>query len=429
MNRRKFVAHSALGALAASTVAEEAAARQKSAERAATAKRTAGAQKKVAPSDTISVGFIGVGSRGLELVRYMSRIPGVRIAALCDIYEPRFAPALALAGAKTPIHRDYRKLLEQSALDAVVVATPPHLHAEQFTAALESGRHLYGEKSMAKTVDECNRIVKAVERSGKQCQVGHQFRYATWFHDVIRRVREGEIGTVTQINGYWYLDNDWRRPVPDPKFERLINWRMYKEFSGGLMTELGSHQMDFANWFFDQMPESVVGSGSIASLRDGRETDDNVQAVFRYPDGRMFIFSVLLNHYKSACEMWVYGTRGSVSVTLEGATFYYKTKAEDKKKVTAEVIERGVPTGASYSVANERPDLGTGYGVLIPEGAEGNPNFVACESFFENIRANKRPFANERVGWRSGVNAILANRAINEGGRITFAEHVKTMPT
>jgi predicted dehydrogenase len=408
MNRRSFVKAISAGALSASVMG-----------------RGIGTTGMAAPSDQIRVGIIGPGSRGQELMRYFLRVPGVRIAGLCDVYEPRFAAARKITGEDTPIYRDHRRLLEARDIDAVIVATPLSFHAEHVVASLQSGRHVYGEKSMGFTVEHCEQIVAAVSHSGKHFQVGHQYRYAPWFQQAIQRVGKGEIGNVTHIYGYWHRNGNWRRPVPDPKFERLINWRMYKEYSGGLTAELGSHFIDFANWLFDATPESVVGSGGIDTYLDGRETNDNLQIIFRYPGGRTFVFSSLTDNAKVGAELWIYGKGGSVEVTLEDATFFYEPKRA-ASPVPEASTERGVPTGATYRTQGEMPYRGPGSPVKIPEGAEGNPNFVACRSFIESLRNNTPSLTDEHVGWSSAVSVCLANEAIAQGRRIIFADHLRT---
>lgn len=412
MNRRSFVTAISAGTLGTAVLAHG-------------AEEIFGREKHpVAPSDQVRLGIIGAGSRGQELMRYFLRVPGVHITGTCDIYEPRFAAARKITGEEMPIYRDHRRLLEARDLDAIVVATPLSLHAQHVIASLQSGRHVYGEKSLGLTLGDCNKIVAAVRKSGKHFQVGHQYRYAPWFKEVIQRVGKGEIGRVTHIYGYWHRNGSWRRPVPDPKFERLINWRLYKEYSGGLMAELGSHQIDFANWVFGAMPESVTGSGGIDTYHDGRETDDNVQVIFRYPGGRSFAFSSLTDNAKAGAAAWIYGKEGSVEVTMEDAIFYYEPKRASSP--VSEVTERGVSTGATYSTKGEMPYRGAGSPVKVPEGTEGNPNLLACKSFIESVRNNVRPFADERVGWGSGVSVCLANQAIEAGRRIMFADHVKT---
>jgi len=378
----------------------------------------------VPASDQIRLGIIGPGSRGQELMRYFLRVRGVRFAGLCDVYEPRFAAAREITGEDTPVYHDHRRLLEARDLDAVIVATPLSFHAEHVIASLQSGRHVYGEKSMGFTVEHCEKIVEAVRRSGKHFQVGHQYRYAPWLQQVVQRVGKGEIGNVTHIYGYWHRNGNWRRSVPDQKFERLINWRMYKEYSGGLTAELGSHLIDFANWVFGATPESVVGSGGIDTYHDGRETNDNVQIIFRYPGGRTLVFSSLTDNAKVGAELWIYGKDGSVEVTMEDAVFYYERKRASSP--VSEITERGVPTGATYSTRGEMPYRGPGSPVKVPDGTEGNPNLAACKSFIESLRNDTRPFADERVGWGSGVSVYLANRAIEAGRRIMFADHLKT---
>ena len=414
MNRRKFVKVISAGALGAAVVGRGVGRGRET--------------RAVPPSDQIRLGIIGAGSRGQELMRYFLRVPGVRMTGLCDVYEPRFPAARKITGEDTPTYLDHRRLLEARDLDAVIVATPLSFHAEHAIASLQSGRHVYGEKSMGFTVGHCEKIVEAVRSSGKHFQVGHQYRYAPWFQQVVQRVGKGEIGSVTHIYGYWHRNGNWRRPVPDPKFERLINWRLYKEYSGGLTAELGSHLIDFANWVFGATPESVVGSGGIDTYHDGRETNDNVQIIFRYPGGRTFVFSSLTDNAKVGAELWIYGRDGSVEVTMEDALFYYEPKRA-ASPVPEATTERGVPTGATYRTRGEMPYRGPGSPVKIPEGAEGNPNFVACRSFIESLRNNTRPFADEGVGWGSAVSVSLANKAIEEGRRITFDAHVRIKPT
>jgi predicted dehydrogenase len=375
--------------------------------------------RAVAPSDRINVGVIGPGSRGQELIRYMLRVPGVRIAALADVYDARFAASRKLTGEETPAFADYRRLVDLRDLDAIVVATPLSLHAEHMVAALRSGRHVYGEKSLGLTVPHCNRILAAARESKKQFMTGHQYRHAPWIQEAIKRVHAGEIGQVTHIHGYWHRNHSWRRPVPDPKLERLINWRMYREFSGGLMAELGSHQIDIANWTFGAPPESVTASGGIDYYKDGRETNDNVEAIFRYPGGGSFVFSSITTNALVGNRLVIYGTTGAVELTIEDATFYFEP-TYPKGPTSGEIIERGVTTGATYATKGEMPYRGPGTTIKVPEGAEGNPNHLATAAFFEAIRGDAKPFADAQVGYNSATAVALANRAIDEGRRLRF---------
>ena len=183
-------------------------------------------QPTVAASDTVRVGIIGAGSRGKHMMRRFLRVPGVRFAAICDIYEPRFAEARKITGEDTPVYDDYRRMLENAELDAVLVTTPLYLHSEHMTAGLERGLHVYGEKAMGFTVEDNHRIVKAAAESPGLFQVGYQYRYAYWYREAVERIHSGEIGRVTHIHAYWHRNYNWRRPLPSPELERLINWRL-----------------------------------------------------------------------------------------------------------------------------------------------------------------------------------------------------------
>ena len=370
-----------------------------------------------ANTDELRVGMIGPGSRGQELLRQLLHVPGVRIAAVCDIYEPRYAQVNRLVGAEVPNTNDYRELLERKDLDVIYVATPVSLHAEHVLAALKTGRPVYGEKAMGFTSDECREIYAAASKPEALFQIGHQYRYAPWVQAAVDAVKKGKIGEPTHVYAYWHRNNDWRRPVPSPdpggNLERLINWRLYRETSGGLVTELGSHHIDVANWVFDAIAERATGMTSIVSYHDGRTVGDNVQAVFSYPGGRRLMFSSLTNNAKMGNELWIYGTEGSVAITIEDATFYYEPKKHPKAAVAgAEVVAHGITTGASYNTQGEMPYRGPGEKLAVT--ATEDPTLTACRAFIECVRAKRQPLANARVGYGSAIAATIANRAVYE---------------
>jgi predicted dehydrogenase len=370
-----------------------------------------------AKTDELRVGVIGPGSRGQELIRQLLHVPGVRIAAICDIYEPRYAQVNRLVGSEVPATKDYRELLGRKDLDAIYVATPVSLHAEHVLAALETGRPVYGEKAMGFTPEECREIYAAATKPGALFQVGYQYRYAPWVRAAVAEVKQGKIGQPTHVYAYWHRNNSWRRPVPSPdpggKLEHLINWRLYRETSGGLVTELGSHQIDIANWVFDAIPERAIGTTSIVRYHDGRTVGDNVQAVFSYPGGRRLVFSSLTDNGMVGDELWIYGTEGSVAITIEDATFYYEPKTHQKPVVRgAEVVTHGITTGASYSTKSEMPYRGPGEKLAVTTTED--PTLTACRSFIECVRTKRQPVANARVGYGSAIAATIANRAVYE---------------
>ena len=377
----------------------------------------------VAPSDWVNVGVIGVGGRGQHMIRMLLRVPGVRITGLCDIYEPRFAEGRKVTGEPTAVYTEYRKLLEARDIDAVLVATPLGLHAEHVIAALDSGRPVYGEKSLGRTVEDCNCIRDAVRRTGRIFQVGLQYHYAPWYQEALRRIGEGRIGKVTHIYACWHRNNSWRRPVPrgqETQLERLLNWRLYREWSGGLLAELGSHQINFANTAFGAMPESAIASGGIDYWKDGREIPDNMQVIFRYPGGRTLEASYITTNRLDGAQERIFGTGGSVVLTHTDAT-YFKEPSDPNSAVPPEIaIHHKLITGPTYSA--EQPYHGKGESPISGEAEDAD--LLACREFIDCIRNKRRPKTDEQVGWTEGVTVALGNRALEEGRRIEFSEYL-----
>ena len=376
----------------------------------------------------VRLGVIGAGSRGQEDLRQFLRVPGVTVTAICDIYPPRSAQVNRLAGAEIPMTASYAELLARHDVDAVLIASPVSLHAEHVIATARSGRPVFGEKALGFTVEDNQRIVDEVLRAKVLFQIGHEYRYAPWVKEAVRRVQKGDIGKPTHIYAYWNRNGDWRRSVPssDPggKLERLINWRLYRETSGGLGTELGSHHIDIANWVFGEQPESVLGTNSICVYHDGRTVGDNVQSVFNYSGGRRLMFSSITDNAKNGNELWIYGTEGSVQITIEDATFYYEKKLSNQptadKPVSKTIVERGVVTGASYSTAGEMPYRGVGERVKAPAT---DPTLDSIRSFVEAVRGEHGIEADVHVGFASGVACAVAHDAVFEERRVPIPKY------
>lgn len=372
-------------------------------------------------ADRVRLGVIGVGSRGKYMMRHFLRVPGVGIEALCDIYPPRLEEGRQVTGTSTPGFADYRQMLERAGrdLDAIVVATPLDRHAEHVIGSLDAGLDVYGEKALAFTVAECDAVVAAVRRTNRVFQVGHQYRYAPWYRQAVERIAAGEIGRVTHVYGYWHRNYDWRRPVPRPELERQINWRLYREHSGGLLAELGSHHIDVANWIFGETPASVIGSGGIDFYPDGRDVFDNIQAVFDYPGGGTLVFSSLIGNHKTGFQLVVYGTGGTVELTLEDGHFFFEP-ARPSSAVPAERAG-GIRSTATLSTAGDMPYRGAGARIELAEHESLDPSFYSAEAFVTAVREGARPIADVEVGRASAVPVALGNRAIRGRERVDFA--------
>jgi predicted dehydrogenase len=395
MDRRTFLQSASATALAATTL-----------------------RASAAPVKPVRLAVIGAGSRGQEDLRHFLDIPGVSIEAICDIYPPRYDQVNRIAGKQVPHTTDYRQLLDRKDLDAILVATPVGCHAEHVIAAANAGLPIFGEKALGFTIDDNHNIVEAVMRNKVLFQIGHEYRYASWAQEAIRRVHAGEIGTPTHCYAYWHRNGNWRRsvPTPDPggKLEHLINWRLYRETSGGLGTELGSHHIDMANWVFGEQPESVLGTNSIVRYHDGRTVGDNVQSIFNYTQGRRLVFSSITDNAKLGCEFWIYGTAGSVQITIEDAYIFYEkgnTNLPTADKPTSKtILQKGVVTGASYSTAGEMPYRGPGEKIVTATNED--PTLASARSFIGAVRGENPVYADIHVGFASGMPCSVAHDAV-----------------
>jgi len=325
----------------------------------------------VSPNSRLNYGIIGTGTEGCTLLRAFTRVPGAHCVATSDIYPPNQKKGIETAGSNPQLYEDYRQLLDRKDIDAVLIATPLNLHASMLLDTLSAGKHVFIEKTMFFKEEEEAPIRKAVAaHPGQIVQVGLQRRSDALYQYAMEMIRAGALGKVMFVRAQWHRNSDWRRPVPDAKFERLINWRMYREYSGGLMAELASHQIDVANWAIGAEPVSVVGTGGIDYWKDGRETCDNAQTIFEYPGGQKLLWSSILCNARYDFNEQIMGDRGTIEITLGKGLFY----TEHVAKVSQGATKENWWAGATVTEAAEQQGL-----PLFPETVPAHEGFVARE--------------------------------------------------
>lgn len=357
-------------------------------------------------SDKIKVGIIGTGQRGAGIATILKEIQNIELTACCDIDADNLKKGLALSAPKAKGYADYRKMLENKELDAVIIATPLYLHYQMAVDALDAGKHIYIEKTMTYDVPQALELVKKVKNSNKVFQVGHQYRYYGMYHRIKEIISQDWLGTITHFESQYNRNSDWRRPVADPKMERQVNWRMYKEFSGGVLAELSAHQIDIVNWMLDSHPLKVVGLGGVDYWKDGRETYDNVRTIYEYKDGiKSSVTSVLTNEY-NGYMMRILGKKGTIEIHREKALFY--AEAQSKQLGTVDGV-----TGATVEA------LQKGEGVLIRfsnrDDKDRDPTAYALMDFAECILTGKKPASNVETGRDVAIAVHMGNQAIASG--------------
>ena len=379
-------------------------------------------------SDRVRLAVIGTGSRGKQLLRLLFEITessNLEIAALCDVYQPHLQETDKMCKEQNMnpvLYNNYEDLLNKEKVDGVIIATPLHQHAHIAIDAMRAGIHVFCEKSMARTLDATKAMYDAHKATGKILQIGHQRLFNPVYLEGMQRIHNGELGKLGQIRAYWHRNNDWRRPVPDKtiEMERFINWRLYKEYSAGLLTELMSHQIQVANWALQKTPVSVTGTGSIVYWKDGREVNDNIALIYSYDDGTQFIYDSMTSNKKYGLEEQIMGHKG----TIEFETNRYYTETPPPAPGILQLLndmESGFFGKVMIGGASWVPETAVKYnGEPIIENTDFYDTALQLEAFAKYIRAGKAPEALIREGYNASIWTMLGEIAIETGEKLTL---------
>lgn len=350
--------------------------------------------KAVSAGSTVQVGVIGTGKRGLGLINMIEQVPGLKVVACCDIIPENLSAAMAKAGTKAKAYTDYEKLLRDKSVDAVIIATPLYLHYPMAINALSAKKHVYVEKSMAFTIEQSLDLVKRVRDSKLVFQVGFQYRNFSLYHKIKEAIQEGWIGKTYSIECQYNRNSDWRYPVNDPKLERVINWRLYKDLCGGPLSELCAHQIDAVNYLIDSRPAKAVGIGGIDLWKDGRGTYDNVRTIYEYENGVKATYTSILSNAFNGYMIRILGNNATIEIGRNKAYIY----GESKKNALG--IVDGV-TGATIANATQGKKMEIEY--LEPGKKAGEPTLDALNDFLDCIINNKKPASNVDTGRDSAI--------------------------
>ena len=351
----------------------------------------------------LNIGIIGCGSRGVGLMHVLKELKDkFQVTALCDILDFRFREAKEAVTNEVKEHNDYRKLLDDKTVPVIVIATPLYLHYQMAADALKAGKHVFLEKTMTYTIQQALDLAKLAKSYPNQVlQIGHQLPYTPLYIKVKEMIAKDYLGKITQIACRYDRHNDWRRPVPDPKLERAINWRMYKEYSGGLTAEILSHQMQYINWALDTHPDEVFSTGGIDYYKDGRETYDNVQVMLRYNEkGIIGNFGSTLANEREGFIFKIKGTKGAVELLFDDGIFY--PEKETKKQL--ETVD-----GVAGATKIEWKKDG---GISIMKEPMKDGTWYAFADFYDCITQKKHPMLDVNQGAKAAITVHLANEAM-----------------
>ena len=359
-------------------------------------------------NDRPAYGWIGTGSRGGSLNRSFQKL-GAQCVAVCDVYEPHLENGRRAAGNSAKAYADHRELLQQNGIDFVVIATPDHHHAPQLFDSLGAAKDVYLEKPLSMSLDESARMIEAVRKTDRVVQIGMQRRSMPFIHKAKKLVDDGALGRISMVKALWNwhfampLDNsplpgklDWerfqggapRRPMEPMRFRW---WRGFFDYSGGNMTDHGTHLMDVVQWMTGAgAPQAAVCLGA-QILMPGGDVPNVFSAVFEYPD---FVATWTLNYRTTHENDWsieFYGERAAMILDRRGCRIY-----KDK--------------GASPEPWSVRGDE-----ELILEEQDRDSADLHMKNFLDCIRTRQQPNCPIEVAARAAAGPHLANLAYRHG--------------
>lgn len=369
-------------------------------------------------NDRIRIGVIGPGARGTDLMREAYEVGkdlNAEIVAICDVWRRNLERAANLVKkwyGREPLkfvaHED---LLANKEVDAVIIATADFQHARHLIDTMKAGKDAYCEKPMANDLAEANECLRIWQQTNCIVQIGTQRRSDGRWAGASELIQSGILGTITRVECQWHFYGPrWRRPndvkeaekdpsqidwhrflmnKPKRPFDphRFVEWRLYRDYSSGLIDQWMSHIIDLVHWLTgEKFPQSAVAHGGIFLWKDGRENEDVITVLFEYPKGFLCSFAASLTNSAGGPEVTIRGTSGSFdsgtwTITGEGG-------GESRLKETVKV--------------------------------KAKPSTSHMRNWLECIRTRQKPNATVEHGYQHSIACIMAAQALWEGKRVTF---------
>jgi predicted dehydrogenase len=402
------------------------------------------------PNDTIRLGHIGVGVQGSGLLDEFKKMPGVKPTVAADLYDGYLLHAKEATGNTIETTKDYRAVLDRKDIDAVVIATPDHLHFRMVLDALDAGKHVYIEKPLTWTLEEGTHIIRAEKSTGKLLQVGSQAKSSALTAKARQLIKDGTLGKVSMIrmsNNRNSAEGAWRYPIPPdastktidwPRFlghlpqrpfdpEVFFRWRCWWEYSGGVATDLFVHLLTHMHEVMAvDAPVSAVSQGGLYRWRDGRTVPDVMNSLFEYEEGFVIDMYVNLNNSRMGEPPTIMGEKGTMIISRGKLMVFpepvpdeaqrYGSRAWPKAMRDEYLRKSGAAVGASGDQFPERP---------LPKEqvieVEAGPSHY--EHFILSLRNGKPSVENATEGHYAAAGAHLANMAFRENCKASWDRH------
>ena len=404
---------------------------------------------KVAANDRIQIALIGAGGMGSGDVASALQIPGVEMVAAADVYDGRLQRAKERWGSSLFTTRDYREVLARPDIDAVIVATPDHWHAQISIDAMNAGKDVYVEKPMVQKVEDGRRVVEAQKKTGRILQVGSQRVSSVVYAKARDLLKSGAIGQLNMIDAWWDRNSavgawqyaippdaspaniDWDRflgSAPKRPFEpiRLFRWRNYQDYGTGVAGDLFVHLFSGMHFIMDSLgPQRVFATGGLRYWKDGRDVPDVMQGIYDYAETKThpaFNLALKVNFVSGAGETSGFRFVGSEGVLTVGDTVTLtKQPRESEPGYTIDTFPKAVREKFLDEYKRKYPPQRVTADALRPKAQE---EYVAPRSynehvehhrvFFDAVRSRKPVVEDAAFGLRAAGPAVLSNTSYFE---------------
>jgi predicted dehydrogenase len=373
------------------------------------------------PQEQVRMGVIGSGSRGTFVMGVFQKDPAVRVAAICDVYEPNLEHAVSAAakeqGSAPKVYRNYKQLLDDQEIQAVLIATPEHWHYQMVMDALAAGKDIYVEKPLCQTPEQGVKLVEAEKHTKSIIQVGMQRRSYDLYQEGRDIVASGRLGTVRMVRSWWLnnylggaaatrldgpLDWDqWQGPAVKRPFDanRFRQWRFYSDYAGGILADQGAHVFDGIHMLMGASYPLAVNASAGKPHKPGVDQPESVVAVAEYPEDFIGVFSVnyAAMQYKSVNDQLnqLDGDQARMDIGRDELRVFRKG-AEDEP-----AMQKKSPKGFGWAT-----DLHV-------------QNFLDC------VRSRKTPTAPMRLAFQAALVVQMANLSLKQGRRVRWNRTMK----
>ncbi len=397
-----------------------------------------GYSRVLGANDRIQLGFIGYGLIGVQHVHDFKKQADADLAAVCEVHRGRLDQGAAACGGSVRRYSDFRKLLDDKDIQAVVISTPDHWHALMSIMACAAGKDAYVEKPMTVFVREGRWMTQAARRYRRIVQVGTQQRSGNHYPKAVELLRSGVLGKLHSVRLGFYrnvypgfgappdcdppseLDYDlWLGParrVPYNKNRVLYHFRWFWDYSGGQITNWGAHDLDVVQWALNvKGPSAVSSSGGRFALEDNGETPDTQDAMFEYPG-----VTAIWSHREAAfgggggSGLVFYGTKGSMRVSRGGFEVIPDMRRPPENQIPQIM---GHPAGGPQLVRDAKAEPWT---EAMSERASNDQFGSHARNFLDCIKSRKQPNADVEDGHRTVTACHLANLSLRLKRRIQW---------